>query len=73
MVVRKTSQILILGSGSQKDRTYQSLYVDEVHFGKLCQALPLENIGYRCDELSSQDIGKSNPFYIDFRDYYAKD
>tara|TARA_Y100000768_G_C23921437_1_gene655138 strand:- start:234 stop:1289 length:1056 start_codon:yes stop_codon:yes gene_type:complete len=59
--------------GSQKDRTYQSLYADEIHFGRTCQALLLENIGYQCDALSSQDIGKSNPFYIDFRDYYAKD
>ena len=59
--------------GSQRDQTYQSLYADEIHFGRTCQALLLENIGYRCNELSSQDIGKSNPFYIDFRDYYAKD
>ena len=48
-------------------------YVDEIHFGRTCQALLLENIGHQCDELLTQDINESNPFYIDFRDYYAKD
>ena len=43
------------------------------HLGRTCQALQLENICYQRDALSSQNIGKSNPFYIDFRDYYAKD
>ena len=53
--------------GSRLDYTYQSIYVDEIHFGRQCKGLALENIGYLCKELESQKIKESVPFYIDVR------
>ena len=47
--------------GSNLDRTYQSIYADEIHFGRTCEKLNIYNLGYNCTELESQSIKESIP------------
>ena len=46
----------IYGHGA--DKSYQSLYVDEVHFGRKCKKLLIENLGYDCAKLEEQKIAE---------------
>tara|TARA_B100000989_G_scaffold236037_1_gene182890 strand:+ start:196 stop:1251 length:1056 start_codon:yes stop_codon:yes gene_type:complete len=58
--------------GTYKDRSYQALYADEIHFGKKCNKLLLENLGYDCKQLEAQEIEESQPYWIEDRaNYYT--
>ena len=58
----------IYGHGA--DKSYQSLYVDEVHFGRKCKKLLLENLGYDCAKLEEQKIAESVPYMSEDRATY---
>ena len=47
--------------GSNFDQSYQSIYVDEIHFGRTCQFLKIYKLGYNCNEIESQSIKESIP------------
>ena len=56
--------------GTSLDKSYQALYVDEVHFARKCNKLLLENIGYECGQIESQEIVESIPYMVDDRAAY---
>ena len=56
--------------GTSLDKSYQALYVDEVHFARRCNKLLLENIGYECGQIESQEIAESIPYMVDDRAAY---
>ena len=55
--------------GHGADNSYQSIYADEIHFGKKCKKLLLDNIGYSCSDLKKQKIRESVPFYVEDREH----
>tara|TARA_B100000989_G_scaffold243882_1_gene190935 strand:+ start:205 stop:1221 length:1017 start_codon:yes stop_codon:yes gene_type:complete len=56
--------------GSALDNTYQSIYLDEIHFARKCNKLLLENLGYSCTDIEAQQISQSVPFMIEDRAAY---
>ena len=56
--------------GTSLDKSYQALYVDEVHFARRCNKLLLENIGYECEQIESQEISESVPYMVDDKAAY---
>ena len=56
--------------GSAKDRAYQALYADEIHFGRKCSKLGINNLGYDCGQLEAQEIAESEAFMIEDRATY---
>ena len=56
--------------GSYKDNSYQSLYIDEVHFGRKCNKLLLDKLGYSCSDLESQQIAESKAIMTEDKVHY---
>ena len=56
--------------GNAKNKTYQAIYADEIHFGKKCAKLGINNLGYDCGQLEAQEIAESVPFMIEDRKHY---
>tara|TARA_Y100000816_G_scaffold119462_1_gene83846 strand:- start:231 stop:1310 length:1080 start_codon:yes stop_codon:yes gene_type:complete len=56
--------------GSTKDKSYQAIYADEVHFGRTCDKLLLDMLGYDCEQIQAQEINESEPFIIEDRAVY---
>ena len=52
------------------DWAYQALYVDEVHFGRKCNKLLLDNLGYDCKLMEAQQIAESEAIMIEDRATY---
>ena len=58
------------GIYGKHDWAYQALYVDEVHFGRKCNKLLLDNLGYDCKLMEAQQIAESEAFMIEDRATY---
>ena len=56
--------------GNAKHKSYQAIYADEIHFGRKCSKLGINNLGYDCDQLEAQEIAESQPFMIEDRKHY---
>ena len=56
--------------GTAKDKSYQALYADEIHFGKKCKKLGINKLGYDCKQLEAQEIEESQPYMIEDRATY---
>ena len=56
--------------GSTKDNSYQAIYADEVYFGRTCNKLLLDKLGYDCEQIQAQIINESKPFVIEDRAAY---
>ena len=56
--------------GSAKNNSYQAMYADEIHFGRKCSKLGINNLGYDCDQLEAQEIAESVPYVIEDRVHF---
>ena len=56
--------------GTSLDKSYQALYADEIHFGRKCIRLDIDNLGYDCKKLKAQEIEESEPWASEDRATY---
>ncbi len=58
--------------GSAKDKAYQAIYADEIHFGRKCSKIGINNLGYDCGQLEAQEIEESEPWASEDRATFYK-